>query len=143
MVVHSVVISLNNNIVYRIFLSLNVLATSAILLSIYNIKILVLTVSFLNGFGCIVLKMIVFVLENMSMVLVMSSSLFLVNRVSSDFTLIFVSLLLTSCSLETSFLSISLSLKSSSNSFSDKEDSFKVLDSSLLESSSSSPEVFS
>ena len=142
-VVYFVVIFFNSDIVYRIFLSLNVLTTFVILLSIYNIKILVLVVSFLNGFECVVLRMITFVSENMSMMFVMNSSLFLVSRVSSDSTPILVGSLLTFCSLETSFLSVSLSSKSFSDSFSDEEDSFEVLDSSLLKSSSSSSMILS
>ena len=143
MIVYSVTISLSNDIVYRIFLSLNVLITFVILLFIYNIKILILIVSFLNKSGYVVLRVIAFVSKDMSRVFVMNSFLYLVNSVGSDSTPTLVSLLLTSCSLETSFLSVSLSPESSSNSSSTEEDSFEVLDSSLLESSSSSSEVLS
>ena len=107
-------------------------------MSTCNIKILVLVVFLLNKFRYIILKVITFVLVNMSIMFIMSFSLFLVSRTGSDFTLILVSLSLTFCYLETSFSSVLLSPKSLSNSFSNKEDSFEVLDSSLLKSSSSS-----
>ena len=143
MIVHFIITSLNSNIVYRIFLSSNVFTTFVILLFTCNIKILVLVVPPLNESGCVVLRVITFVPEDISMVFIMSSSLFLVSRISSDFTLTLVSLLLTFYSLETSSLSISLSPESSLDSFSDEEDSFEILDSSSLESFSSSPMVLS
>ena len=128
---------------YRIFLSLNVFVTFVILLSTCNIKIRVLIVSFLNEFKYIVLRVIVFVLINISIILVMSSFLFLVSPTNSDFTLTFVNSSLTFYCLETSFSSVSLSSEFSSDSFSNEKDSFKILDSSLLKSSSSSLMVLS
>ena len=106
-----------------------------ILLFTYNIKILVLVVSFLNEFEYIVLRVITFVLIDMSIVFVMNSSLFLVSLVNFDFTSIFVNPSLTFYCLETSFSSVSLSPKFFSDSFSDKEDSFEILNSSSLKSS--------
>ena len=77
-----------------------------------------------------------FVLVDMSSILVMDSFLFLVSLIDSGSTSISVGSSLTSCCLETSFLSVSLSSKSFSNSFLVDKDSFKILDSSLLKSSS-------
>ena len=143
MITHSVVISLNSDITYRIFLFSNVLTTSVILLSTYNIKILVLVVSFLNESGCVVLRVIVFTSEDMSVVFVMGFPLFPVDWVGSDSTPIYVGPSLTFCFLETSFLSVSLSPEFSFNSSSIKKDSSEVLDSSSLKSFSSSPVVLS
>ena len=100
-------------------------------------KILTLVVSPLNESGCVVLRMITFALDDMSMILVMGFSLFLVNRIGSGSIPILVGPSLTSCSLETSSLSVPLSSESSPDPSSSKEDSFKVLDSSSLESSPS------
>ena len=50
MITHFVTISLNSDITYRIFLSSDVSVVFVILLSIYNIKILILIVSLLNEF---------------------------------------------------------------------------------------------
>ena len=143
MIVYSVVTFLSNNITYRIFLPLDVSTTSIILLSIYNIKILVLTVPLLNGSECTILRVIAFVLVDMSTMFIMGFSLFSVGRVSIDFTPTLMGPVLTFCCLETSFSSVSLSPKSSLDSFSDEEDSLEVLDSSSLKSSSSSPMVLS
>ena len=85
--------------------------------------------------------MITFVLIDMSAVLVMDSCLSLVDSVVSDSTLISMDPLITSCCLMTSFSSVSLSSKSPSDSFSTENESFKVLDSSSLESVSSSSVV--
>ena len=137
MIVHFVVVSLNSDITYRIFLSLNVLVTSIILLSTCNIKILTLVVSLLNESGCVVLRVIAFVLKDIPMTLVMSSPLFLVNWIDSDFTPTLVGSSLTSCSLITSFLSVSLSFESSSDSFSSKKDSSEILNSFSSKSFSS------
>ena len=111
------------------------------MLSTYNIKILVLIVSSLNGSECVVLRVIAFVLIDMSTMFVMSFSLFLVDLIGSDSTSIFVSSSLTSYCSETSFLSVPLSPESSLDSSSINKDSFEILDSSSLESSSSSPMV--
>ena len=119
---------------YRIFLFSNVSVTFVILLSTYNIKILILIVSSLNEFECVVLRVITFVLIDILVILVMNSCLSLMNLVSSSFILILVNSSITFYCLETSFSSISLSLKSSSNSFSKKNESFKILNSSSLES---------
>ena len=143
MTIYFVVISFIKNITYRIFLSLKAPVVFVILLSTYNIKILVLVVSFLNEFKCIVLKVITYVSKDMSVTLVIDFSLFLVSRTSSVFTSTLVSPSLTFYCLESSFSSVSLSPKYFSDSFSYKKDSFKILDSSLLESFSSSTVVFS
>ena len=118
---------------YRIFLFSNVLVASVILLSIYSMKILDLIVSFLNESGYIVLKVIVFVLTDMSAILIMGSRLSLVSPTIFISTLILVSPSITSYYLETSFSSVPLSPKSSLDSFSIENESFEVLDSSLLE----------
>ena len=140
-VTYSVVVSLNNDITYRIFLFLDVLAIFVILLSTCNMKILTLVVSLLNEFGCVVLRVIAFALKNISMVLIMSSPLFLVGRISSGSTPTLVGPSSTSCSLVTSSLSVPLSSESSSDSSSDEEGSSEVLDSSSSESFSSLPVV--
>ena len=134
MTVYFVITSLIKDIIYRSFLSSEVSVASVILLSIYSIKILVLTVPFLNESGCAVLRVITYVSIDMFASLVMNSSLFLVDLTSSIFTSTLVSPSLTSCCSESSFSSVLLSLKSSSDSFSEKKDSFKILDSSSLES---------
>ena len=141
MIIYSVTISLNSDITYRIFLFSNVLITSTILLSTCSMKILVLTVPPLNGSGCVALRVITFAPEDMPTVLAMSFPLFPVGWIGSGSTLIRVGSSLTFCSLETSFLSVPLSPESSSDSSSVEKDSSEVLDSSLQESSSSSPMV--
>ena len=118
--------------IYRIFLFLDVLVMSVILLSTYNIKILFLIVSFLNKFEYVVLRMNTFTLIDISTIFIINSFLFLVNPTSSDSTLILIDSLITFYYLETSFSSISLSSKSFSDSFSIKNKSFEILDSSSL-----------
>ena len=113
------------------------------LLFIYNIKILVLVVSFLNEFEYVILRVITFVSINMSMMFIISFSLFSINQIDSNSTSTFVSLSLTFCYLETSFSSVSLSSEFFLDSSSDEKDSFKILDSFLLESFSSSPIILS
>ena len=134
----SVTILYNESFFLRMFFAIFV-----ILLSIYNIKIFVLIVSFLNESECTVLRVIVFTSTDMSMMFVMSFFLFLINLIRSNSTPTFISSSLTSCCLKTFFSSVSLFPKFFFNSFSDKEDSFKILDSSLLKSSSLSPIVLS
>ena len=113
---------------YRIFLFSNVLVTFVILLSICNIKIYVSIVFFLNESECIVLRVIAFVLIDISVTLVMSSFLFLVNSINSNSTSILVSLSITFYCSVTSSSSVPLSSKSSLDSFSKENESFKILD---------------
>ena len=138
-VVHSIIIFLNRDITYRIFFFSNVFIVSAILLFICNIKILILIVSPLNESECTVLKVITFVLIDMSVIFIMSSRLSLVNPIVPGFTSIFMSPLITSYCSVTSSSSVSLSPESPSDSFSTENELFEILDSSLLESISSSP----
>ena len=128
---------------YRIFLFLKILVTFVILLFTCNIKILVLIVSFLNGFRCIVLRMITFVLTDISTILIMSSFLFLTNSTNLDFTLILVGSSITFCCLKTSFSSVPLSSKSFLDSFSKENELLEVLESSSLELVSSFPVILS
>ena len=128
---------------YRIFLFLKVSIVFVILLSICNIKILVLIISFLNESGYVVSRVIAFVLTDMSTILIMSFRLSLMNSTIPVSTLISMSPSITSYYSETSSSSVPLSPESPSDSFSTENESFEVLDSSLLESVSSFPVVLS
>ena len=140
-VVYFVVVSLNRDVTYRICLSFDILVTFVILLSTYWMKILVFIDLSKKRFEWTILRVITFVVDVSTRLVidsVLCSLVLIVWLFNSVFTLISIitcRILVISCSFSSSSLSsISLEL----NCFSKKSSfSLKVLDSSSFSSSKS------